>query len=720
MAQEGRTFSESWHRVADLQVSLRASVVVRKQLFRGKTWYVLQDSFNNQFFRLRPEAHEFIIRLRNDRSIASVWEECLQRNPSGAPGQDDVIQLLAQLYHANLLYCDLPVDSSKLFERHQQRKQRETKAKYLSLMFYRIPLFDPEILLRHCQPLVKLLTSRLAFYLWLALFFFAGKTVIENFELVQSEAKTLLAFDNLVLLYLSMVLVKTLHEFGHTLICKRFGGEVHTIGVMLIFFTPLPYMDATSSWSFRSRRERILVASAGMIYEFFAAGLAALLWASTGPGTLHSLAFNMMFVASVSTLVFNINPLLRYDGYYILSDLLDIPNLQSRSIEQLKHLAHRYLFGDQQSTSNAATRSEAAWLGSYGLLSGVYRVIVYGGIILFIADRFLLLGLLMAVFCIFTWGIRPAIRFISFLYSSPKLQKNRPRAVAVSLLSLTLLLLSLYGAPFPKSFLAPGIVEAKSYQRVVNSSAGQVAEVLMKTGSKVEIGAPLVALNNPELIHEKMSIVAQRAEVAALLQQSMALQGGNTREMLKKRLATLDSKLDKNLQQEQDLLVTAKRSGIWVSPNNHELKGLWLARGTELGKIVSPEQFRFTAVVSQDEAANLFNNKVTGDIAVRLTGQSNSEVQVPKFDMIPFQQERLPSAALGWASGGDIPISAEDEKGLLTVEPFFRIYADLEPSEEVVLNHGHSGLIRFKLESEPLLQQILRKARQFLQKRYQT
>ncbi len=116
MAQEGRTFSESWHRVADLRVSLRASVVVRKQLFRGKPWYVLQDPFNNQFFRLRPEAHEFIIRLRTDRSVGQVWDECLERNPSGAPGQDDVIQLLSQLYHANLLYCDLPADSNKLFE----------------------------------------------------------------------------------------------------------------------------------------------------------------------------------------------------------------------------------------------------------------------------------------------------------------------------------------------------------------------------------------------------------------------------------------------------------------------------------------------------------------------------------------------------------------------------------------------------------------------------
>ena len=142
MTTASRTFSESWHRVADLQVSLRQTVPIRKQLFRGETWYVLQDPFNNHFFRIRPQAHEFIVRLKAGRTVGQVWEACLTRNPSGAPGQEDVIQLLAQLYHANLLVSDLPADSGKLFERYHRRKQRETRSKLLSLMFFRIPLFD--------------------------------------------------------------------------------------------------------------------------------------------------------------------------------------------------------------------------------------------------------------------------------------------------------------------------------------------------------------------------------------------------------------------------------------------------------------------------------------------------------------------------------------------------------------------------------------------------
>jgi len=190
--------------------------------------------------------------------------------------------------------------------------------------------------------------------------------------------------------------------------------------------------------------------------------------------------------------------------------------------------------------------------------------------------------------------------------------------------------------------------------------------------------------------------------------------------VLVKHLATLDRKLRKTQKQRQALLVKAELAGTWVAPDIHELRGVWLPRGTELGKIISPESFRFSAVVSQEEAANLFSGSIAGQMAVRLIGQGNTDLSVTGYKVIPFQHERLPSAALGWHAGGDIPVSGKDDQGLQTVEPFFQIYADLEPSHQVVLNHGHSGQIRFSLQAEPLLSQLLRKARQFFQKRYQT
>ena len=720
MTTASRTFSESWHRVANLRVGLRQAVPIRKQLFRGKTWYVLQDPFNNHFFRLGPEAHEFIVRLSAGRTVGQAWEACLAHNPNGAPGQDDVIQLLSQLYYANLLVCDLPADSSKLFERYRKRKQREARSKLLSLMFFRIPLFDPEHLLRHCSSLVRLLTGRFALIVWLLTLGWAAKTIFEHFPAVVTETKALLVFDNLALLYLGLLLVKALHEFGHTLVCKRFGGEVHTMGIMLIVFAPLPYMDATSSWGFRNRRQRILVAASGMFYEFFAASCAALIWANSGPGAIHSLAFNMMMVASISTLVFNANPLLRYDGYYILSDLLDIPNLQSRAQAQLTHLAEYYLFGDRQSTSPADSPKEAFWLILYGILSGPYRLIVYGGIILFVADRFLIAGMMMAAVCIFSWGVVPAVRFVNYIFSSPKLARTRTRAIAVSLTAVGAILLVFGTVPFQNSFRAPGVLEAKNYLQVASDTSGQLTEIISENGSWVQPGTPLIQLANPELDIELALVSAQREEVMAQLNQSTVFDADRAREVLVKRLATLDRKLRKTETQRQALLVKAEQSGVWVAPDAQELKGVWLARGTELGKIISPERYRFSAVVSQEEAANLFSGNISGQMAVRLVGQGNIDLSVTGYKVIPFQHERLPSAALGWGAGGDIPVSGKDDQGLQTVEPFFRIYADLEPPRQAVLNHGHSGQIRFIQRSEPLLSQLVRKVRQFFQKRYQT
>ncbi|MGD9363461.1 MAG: hypothetical protein PVH85_31650, partial [Desulfobacterales bacterium] len=546
------------------------------------------------------------------------------------------------------------------------------------------------------------------------------KTIFEQFPAVTTEAKTLLVFDNLALLYLGLLLVKALHEFGHTLVCKRFGGEVHTMGIMLIVFAPLPYMDATSSWGFRNRRQRILVAVSGMLFEFFAASCAALIWANSGPGAIHSLAFNMMVVASISTLVFNANPLLRFDGYYILSDLLDIPNLQSRAQAQLRHMVEFYLFGDRQSTSPADSSKEAFWLILYGILSGPYRVIVYGGIILFVADRFLLAGMMMAAVCIFSWGVVPAVRFVNYISSSPKLARTRTRAIAVSLTTAGAILLVLATIPLPNSFRAPGVLEAKNYLQVVSDTPGQLSEIISENGSWVQPGTPLMRLVNPELDIEMALVSAQREEVMAQLQQSAVFDADRTREALVKHLATLDRKLLKTKKQRQALLVKAEQSGIWVAPDAYELKGVWLARGAELGKIIFPERYRFSAVVSQEEAANLFSGNISGQMAVRLVGQGNIDLSVTGYKVIPFQHERLPSAALGWGAGGDIPVSGKDDQGLQTVEPFFQIYADLEPSRQVVLNHGHSGQIRFIQRSEPLLSQLARKVRQFFQKRYQT
>ncbi len=521
MADSLSTFSESWYRVANLRLGLRPHVQVHRQFFRGRRWYVVQDPFNNQFFRLQPAAYEFVARLRPHKTVEQVWAECLERDPENAPGQEDIIRLLSQLYFANLLQYDLPGDSRKLFERYKQRRQREVQSWFLNIMFARFPLLDPDEFLNRWNPFVGKLISKTGALVWLFVVGWALKLVVDHFPALREQSQGILAPGNLFLLYLGLILTKAVHEFGHAFFCKRFGGEVHVMGIMLLIFTPIPYMDATSAWAFRNRWHRILVGAAGMIVEIFLAALATFVWARTGPGAMHSLAYNMMFIASVSTVLFNANPLLRFDGYYILSDLLDIPNLHARASGHLRHLAERYLFGWRKSESPAETRREATWLTIFGVLSGLYRVVVFTGILLFVADRFLLAGIIMAILCTISWVLVPILRFVRYLATSPRLARTRPRAVAVTLGLVGSVVLLLSIIPFPHRFRAPGILRAQQFAYVVNTASGIIEEVFTLSGERVSVGDPLLRLRNPELDLLIEEAIAQQAETSALYRRAL-------------------------------------------------------------------------------------------------------------------------------------------------------------------------------------------------------
>src|SRR5262245_29673090 len=280
-----QTFSESWYRIASQRISLRPGIVVRRQNYRGERWILLENPFSNQFFRLRPAAYELVARLSPERTVQDAWQECLDRFPDEAPGQQAVIQLLSQLYFSNLLQYDLAADSAQLFERFKKRRQREMQSRLLNLMFMRFPLLDPDRFLVRTLPVVGKALGWVGGIIWLVVVGWALKVVADNYKAIADQSQSVLAPDNLFLLYVGLVIIKTLHEFGHAYFCRKFGGEVHVMGILLMIFTPVPYMDATSSWGFRSRWKRILVGLAGMIVEVFVAALAVFVWANTSsPG----------------------------------------------------------------------------------------------------------------------------------------------------------------------------------------------------------------------------------------------------------------------------------------------------------------------------------------------------------------------------------------------------------------------------------------------------
>jgi len=718
MADADRTFSESWYRIASERIFLRPVVNVRRQMFRGERWVVLENPFSNQYFRLRPEAYEFVARLSNERTVEQAWQECLNRFPDTAPGQEAVIQLLSQLYSANLLQYDTATDSAQLFERYKKRRQREIGFRFLNVMFMRFPLFDPDAFLIRTMPWVGKLISPMGALIWLLVVGSGVVVAINNFTDLRAQGQGLLAPNNLFLLYLGLVLVKACHEFGHAYFCRKFGGEVHVMGIMLMIFTPMPYVDATSAWGFRERWKRMLVGGAGMIVELFIAAIALFFWAHSAPGVAHQLAYNIMFVASVSTLIFNVNPLMRFDGYYILSDWLDIPNLNQRALMHLRHLAETYLFGVKQSESPANSRSEAAWLTVFGITSGIYRVIVFAGILLAVSDRFLIVGMVMAAACLISWVATPAVQFFRYLTASSRLARVRTRAYLVTGALAAVLVILLALVPFPYSFRAPGVVMATQRVVLVTKAAGRVAAVLAKPGGQVQAGQPLVQLQNSELDLALAAAQARLDEVNVRFLQAMKENSADIAPLTALR-ASAEAQFSKLNADKTNLIVRAPFSGVWVSPQMEERVGSWLERGGDMGLVLNPASYQFVATVMEEDVNGLFGRNIHG-ADVRLYGEAGVDLPVATWKVIPGAQQVLPSAALGWAAGGEVPVTTENNsQGDKAVEPFFEVRGDLAAQKGITLLDGRSGKIRFQLANEPLLPRWIRRLWQVLQKRYE-
>ena len=281
----GRTYSDAWHRVAGVRACVRSSVRAHRQTFRGEEWVVLRDSLGSEFFRVTADAYAFLSRLSQSRTVDEVWSDLIEAEPELALTQEEVVQLLGQLHLSNLLQFDRGAAAASLFERHRQRRGREIKAMLLGFLSIKLPLVDPDRWLEKAMPAIRMLWGPVGAVAYAILILWGLKALVDESDHLFQQSAGLLAPANLGLLYIGLVLAKLVHEFGHAAACKRYGGEVHKMGVMFLMFAPLPYMDATASWGFRSRAQRIAVGFSGVLSELAVAAVAALIWAHTAPSS---------------------------------------------------------------------------------------------------------------------------------------------------------------------------------------------------------------------------------------------------------------------------------------------------------------------------------------------------------------------------------------------------------------------------------------------------
>ena len=672
------TFSESWYRVAELRPRLRSTVQVHRQHYRGRMWHVLQDPASNQFFRLNEAAYHFVAMLDGRKNVSEVWRTCSEELGDGAPTQGEAIQLLGQLYTSNLLHAELPPDAEGLFQRYRKRVRREIQGYLMNLLFIRIPLIDPDNFLNAWVRAISWLFTWFGALLWMGLISTGMYFVVQGWEDLYKRADSVLDMDNLPFLYLSFILIKVFHEFGHAFMCKTFGrrtgtgGEVHTMGIMFLVFTPMPYVDASSAWAFRSRRQRILVSAAGMIIELGIAAVAAIVWYYTGDGAIHTIAYNVMFIASVSTLLFNANPLLRYDGYYILSDLLEIPNLSQRSKQYIYYLVKRYAWSVRRARNPAHTGGEKAWFVFYGIASMIYRVFICTRILMFVADKLFLLGAVLAVVAVVTWVLVPLGKFFHYLLTSAELMRVRPRAIATTAVTLGLIVGGIGFVPVADRFRLSAIVRP-AHQRVARAATDGIVTAFLASGQQVSPEGPaLVTVASPELQAQRDELLAQRREYEGRrrLAQTKDIAGALS---LAERIVALDEQIARVDRHVADLETHAGLVGRWISPQIERAKGAYLRRGDQVGLVASEgvlvyaqagqevadmllgeptDRYEFEVpadrvgdVLAAHQAAVREGRKLTGRLAFRHAGHRFVDFAVERIEEEEEEEEEAEEAA---------------------------------------------------------------------------
>ncbi|MCC8108013.1 MAG: hypothetical protein LIQ30_02990, partial [Planctomycetes bacterium] len=456
--------------------------------------------------------------------MAEAWKIVTERFGDAAPTQGEAIQLIGQMYTSNLLQAEIPPDSESIFQRYRKRRKREVQNTLMSFLFPRFKLFDPNRLLDRWVPLVGWLFIWKGFVAWGILILFGLHALAGNFGNLYDSSSTMLSPANLPLLYGAFVLAKAVHEAAHAFSCKFLGtfemnsGSVHNTGIMLLLFTPAPYVDATSSWAFRNKWRRIMVSAAGIWAELALAAVAAVIWANTSDGiALHAVCHNLMFVASVSTFLFNGNPLLRYDAYFILCDFLEMPNLASRGKQYSEYLVKRYVWDVKEANHTANGIFEKFFFVAYTIASNVYRVFLLSGIVLTIADMAFFVGVVLALGSMAMWVLLPLGKFVRYLFSSPELSRVRGRAIVTTTVFIVGTALAIGGVPVRDNFLIEGVVEADNDRHIHAGCDGFLVAAAPSLAPVTGDETVVATLHNPSIETEWAVLTAREKELQANL-----------------------------------------------------------------------------------------------------------------------------------------------------------------------------------------------------------
>jgi putative peptide zinc metalloprotease protein len=702
-------YSENWYRVADLTPRLRSHVKVHRHVYRGQPWYLLQDDQTGQFMRLSYGSWRLVSALDGHRKIADLWHEFGAILQAEQPSQDEIIHAVSSLYRADLIHAGKMPDGFELTERAEKTARTKLVSRFKNPMAIRIKLFDPDRFLTATLPVVRWLWSLPVGLALGALWMGAAALALMQWDaLGQAIALAFTAPWSFAILALIYPIMKALHELGHAYTTKFYGGEVHEIGLMFLLFMPVPYVDASASLAFENKWHRAFVAAAGIIVELILAAGALVIWTLAEPGFVRDLALQVAIMGGVSTLLFNGNPLLRFDGYHVFADLIEIPNLGQRSNAWLLFQIKQRLLRIPDLETPATTGSEPRWFAVYGLSALAYRMVILWVISLYLLTHFFVIGVVLTLVMLGNAIVLPLAKAVKFLLTDPSLsQIRRPAMVRVGLVLAALALL-LFTVPVPYATRTTGVVWPADEKATLRSGAtGDLAFFLSQSPVQVAPGEIIARISDPEGQAGLSVLIAEQRETA-LRFASAQLTDRALASALEGRLNSGQDAIDLLENTQKALTLRAPTGGLFVPAQAHDQIGQMVQRGQVLGYLIAPGQAEIRTAVPQDQTPLILAQET--QVHLRFAHHPERLHRGVALRISPAALTELPHPALSDRAGGHVRVDPAQPDRLIPLAATYGVDFTVATADYVPL--GLHVDVKFQHAPRPLGLQIWRRARQ--------
>lgn len=734
----------------DKRLQLRPDVRCAKHAVGDCVYYQLADPLTSRFYRIGAREWAVVRRLTGQQTLKQMIQtppdhaadESLAADPESdfrdasiersqdpaqhrPPDSTASLRPLAAEELASLgrwlLQTQLAVIAGENTASPGTPPPRGKLPSFLNIAFLKIPLFNPDRLVAMLLPALRWTISPAAALMWAIFCAAVFAQLIVHWERFSRPIDAILAPDNWIYLLISWIGLKAVHELYHGLVCKRYGGQVPSCGLLFILFSPVAFVDVTSSWRFRSKWQRVYTAAAGMYAELFIAALAVYVWLHTEHGIVNQLSHNVITMASFSTLLFNGNFLMRFDGYYMLSDAIEVQNLYANGQHYVRYLVRRYLLGLPGNPLPAGAQ-RPTFTKLYGIASLFWRMSFYCGVTLTAAAMFHGAGILVAVMIGVGWFFVPAWRFVRYMSVGQQGELPDRRRFSLVIGTAAVILGGVLCLPWPGGIVATGVVEYEPLTVVRASSGGFLQSITCRPGDLVRAGQELAQIENRpvELELAELRIAREQSEIRC-----RALQSAGDYDLYQIESARRDSLLEQleELQAKvKGLRVSAPVDGCVLGRDLESRTGEFVSGGEPVLSLGSEHRKAIRVAISQQDAEHYLRQLGTTPY-VRIRGRGLRVPQTRLAKVNPRATRQLPHPALAATYGGPLPVSmgeqgaAESENSLELVEPHFHAIIELPEPAAAQLRAGEVARVRLGATGESVGSHLLTAAGRWIQRK---